>query len=70
MWLPDEPSDEREARGEPEVDSCRMGISPLCTDEGAYLWQGEYCCAHCFSAAERSWESAQDRHDELLRAIR
>ena len=63
MWR-DEPTDERDAR-EPDDDSCRLGISRHCTDEGAYLWQGEPACYFCLALAEQSWERAQERNREL-----
>jgi hypothetical protein len=63
-----EPTDERDARGEPDDDSCRLGISRHCTEEGAYLWEGEPCCVFCLNLAEESWEKAQERNRELTEA--
>jgi len=63
-----EPTDARDARGEPDDETCSLGISPLCTEEGAYLWNGQFCCAHCFCLAEESWEKAQERNRELTEA--
>lgn len=47
--------------GAPDDDSCRLGISRHCTEEGSYLWEGEPCCHFCLALAEESKERAEAR---------
>ncbi len=39
------------------VNPCRLGLSPLCTRENGYDWQGTDCCARCLTFVERAHEA-------------
>jgi hypothetical protein len=63
---PDEVTEEPMAG--PDDDSCRLGISRHCTEDGKHLWQGTPACDAClalamdseFAAFERELTPAED----------